>query len=274
MDKDGDTGNAFAFRKLGSDGNGGNEKSGNAGDGNSSAPIGFINPEIARTTTGNATPDPGAAPGPAASGPVPGKRGRHPATCTCPKCLAKRAGQKQESGIGVKINVSQDILIFAHTIAASTFKLPELEITTDEAAQIATALENIDQRIAVQVDPRTKAIYDLCRVLGTVYGTRAIAIYMRKQAEKKNPQKPATPAAPAARPAPAPAAPVMAARETVPARPAPPAGEDQNGINDPLLHAVFQAPKKPNGGPVIVSEDAPMLDAFAQFDPTKIKVMN
>lgn len=265
MEQGGNTGGTFSFRKLGSDSNGGPDKSSGAGDGNQNAPSGFIDPEIARATGGSLASEPGEPTGSAPIGGTGTGRGRGRPKGSRNKPGPGPAEAKQESSLNV--NGIEKILYSLHAMGASLFSIPELEITEDEARRISKAIAGVSDQYKVMIDPRRAAQIDLVRELGTIYGSRAIAFYLRKKAEQAKPIN----AAPQRAPAPPPA-PSMAPRATVPARPAPPAGVDDT-IKDPLAGAVFTP--KANGSVPIVSEvDAPLNADFAGFDPRNIKVMN
>lgn len=56
---------------------------------------------------------------------------------------------------------------------------PELEVSAEENHRIAVAAANVAQYYNVRVDSRTQAWMALIGVVGQVYGTRAVAMYMR-----------------------------------------------------------------------------------------------
>lgn len=257
MEQGGNTGATFSFRKLGSDSNGEPKKSSGAGDGNSSQAGGFIDPDLARATAGGPSPGGSEPASSAGTGGEPTGRGRGRPRGSK---NARPSEVKQESSLNV--NGIEKILYSLHAMGASLFAIPELEITEDEARRISKAIAGVSEQYKVMIDPRRAAQIDLVRELGTIYGSRAIAFYLRKKAENAKPIN----AAPQ-RPAPAPS---MSPRENVPARPAPPGGVD-TGINDPLAGGTHT--KKPNGSaPVYTGEDAPLDPNFAGFDPRNIKV--
>lgn len=263
MAQNGNTGASFTFRKLGSDGTGEPQKPFGAGDGNAEQVSGFIDPDLARATagTGSLASEPGEPAGSAATGGEPAGRGRGRPKGSRNKPGPGPAQAKQESSLNV--NGIEKILYSLHAMGASLFAIPELEITEDEARRISKAIAGVSDQYKVMIDPRRAAQIDLVRELGTIYGSRAIAFYLRKKAEGAKPINAMPQRAPA---------PSMTPRETSPQRPAPPAGVDQT-INDPLAHAV--PVKKPNGSvPVVTGEDAPLAPDFAGFDPRNIKVMN
>jgi hypothetical protein len=154
-------------------------------------------------------------------------------------------------------------LLFVHLVAANYLKTPELELTELEAKKISDALERVDQRVKLVTNPKTKALYDLGKVLTQVYGSRVMAIYLRKKAEAAKPINRA--------PQPIRTAPVMHAAPSQPQRPAPPEGVDTS-INDPLAHAVTNGKTNGSTVPVVNDDDTPL--APFNFDPTNIKVVN
>lgn len=272
MAQGGDTVSTFSFRKLGSDSDGGANKSSLPGDGNAGENSGFISPEIARATAGGASASGSEPAESTGGGGEPARRGRGRPKGSGTKSAASPAQAKQESSLNV--NGIEKILYSLHAMGASLFAIPEMEITEDEARRISKAIAGVSDQYKVMIDPRRAAQIDLVRELGTIYGSRAVAYYLRKKAEKARPVNAAPQRAPQPQraPAPPPPQPAMQPRETQPQRPPPPQGVDDT-INDPLANIVTSP--KPNGSvPVVSGDDAPMsADAFG-FDPRNIKVMN
>lgn len=236
MDYQGNQGRPFTFRKSGSDNEGGAEKSVGTGDGGKDAPTGFIDPQIARTTAGQ-------------DGPASASAQQGDATDTAsPAEPARRRGRpkgstnksKDESGQASSLNINgvEKILFSIHAVAAATFKIPELEITEDEAKRVSKAVAGVSDHYKVMLDPKTAAWIDLGREICVVYGTRAVSIYVRVKAEKHMPAK-------VARPQPA--------AQT----------RDPNPINDPM---------KMNGSGVKHETGEAKLPPG--FDPTNIKLAN
>jgi hypothetical protein len=66
---------------------------------------------------------------------------------------------------------------------ASSLSTPELELTEDEAHKVAVASANVAEHYSVSLDPKTAAWIQLGMVCGSVYGSRIVAIYVRRQME-------------------------------------------------------------------------------------------
>lgn len=98
-------------------------------------------------------------------------------------------------------------------ILSGVAKCPELELDSDEAKQVAAAYANVARHYNFSVNEKAADWYNLMTVCGAVFGSKIIAIRMRKKSEKPSTQKPvfaqpqreATPSQ--ARPAPAKAPP-------------------------------------------------------------------
>lgn len=88
---------------------------------------------------------------------------------------------------GVRFSdVVESALIGIHTILHAITKVPELEMSQEEAASVAAATEKV---MAFYPDVRPKggetvAWINLAMVIGTVYGQRAVAFKMRKDLER------------------------------------------------------------------------------------------
>jgi hypothetical protein len=68
-------------------------------------------------------------------------------------------------------------------IAASVTKIPELNLDPTEAAKLAASIANVAEQYDIAVARRTLAWMDLSVTVGGIYGTRAYAYHLRKQAE-------------------------------------------------------------------------------------------
>lgn len=80
----------------------------------------------------------------------------------------------------------ESALIGIHTILHAITKVPELEMSQEEASSVAAATEKV---MAFYPDVRPKggetvAWINLAMVIGTVYGQRAVAFKMRKDLER------------------------------------------------------------------------------------------
>lgn len=67
---------------------------------------------------------------------------------------------------------------------AGITKIPELEIDLKESRAIAEATAKLAEFYDLTADPKIIAWANLCMILGTTYGTRIIAINMRKKNER------------------------------------------------------------------------------------------
>lgn len=75
------------------------------------------------------------------------------------------------------------LLLSVHFMGAQLLSAPELEIDADEAKKLSEAIQNVAKYYPMVFDPKKMAIIQLAFVASGIYGTRAIAIYKRKQAE-------------------------------------------------------------------------------------------
>ena len=74
-----------------------------------------------------------------------------------------------------------------HLMLAQRTKCPELALDQAEADLLAEKIAQVQQVFEVEVNPRTKAVIELAIAGGTIYGTRAFSIVMRKKAEAARP---------------------------------------------------------------------------------------
>ena len=111
----------------------------------------------------------------------------------------------------------EDLLLSVHMMGAAFLKVPELELDADEAKRLSDSVKQVAEYYPVVFNPKKLAIANLVITLGTIYGTRAVAIY--KTAPKRAPATvtPIRPPAPAAQPAPQPQTP-PAAKVEVPSQ--------------------------------------------------------
>ena len=125
------------------------------------------------------------------------RRGRHPRNCTCEKCIAKARGLNSGPGIGhnsqakaapINVNGLEKIFFSIHSVLASLTGVEELEIDEAEAKQLSAAIAGVAEQYALTLDAKTVAYIELTRVLGVIYGPRAVSIYLRTR--KPKPSKP------------------------------------------------------------------------------------
>jgi hypothetical protein len=68
-------------------------------------------------------------------------------------------------------------------VAAGVLKIPELNLDPSEAEKLAASVANVAEQYDIAVAKRTLAWMDLTVTVGGIYGTRAYAYHLRKQAE-------------------------------------------------------------------------------------------
>lgn len=76
-----------------------------------------------------------------------------------------------------------ELLLSLHMMAAQFLKVSELELDTGEAKRLSESIQKVGRYYAVVFDPKKLAIFDLCAVATTIYGTRAIAYMKRREKE-------------------------------------------------------------------------------------------
>lgn len=101
------------------------------------------------------------------------RRGRKPGTKNKPK-------ETSDNLAGI-----ESILFSIHAMGAAITHTPELALSMEEAHLIADAAQKVAENYPLVVDPKTVAWINLAMVLGTVYGTRIIAIGARHKEERK-----------------------------------------------------------------------------------------
>lgn len=196
-----DNGNAVPAAKSGSDTDTLIGKSSGAPGSNAGAITGFVDPAIARSTTGTGAGD-SVAPGNSDSGEPRRGRGRHPNGCNCNGCVAKRASGekpqpvKAETSRNLNIDGVEKILFSIHSVGAALLSIPELELEEAEAKKLAKSISAVNDQYKLTLDPKKAAWVDLCTAASTIYGPRAISLYLRKMNEKPKVVAPVATAAP------------------------------------------------------------------------------
>lgn len=74
-------------------------------------------------------------------------------------------------------------------MGAAAFSTPELVLDPKEAETLAHAIAAVQAYYPVVIDPKTLAWGNLVMVVGTIYGTRALAIWARKSQPAPKPHK-------------------------------------------------------------------------------------
>lgn len=108
---------------------------------------------------------------------------------TAKRKRGRPAGSGSKSGTGAKtqsldITGVETILLNIHTMLAAATQVPELAINTDEANQLAKAVANVQQYYPMHINPKTLAWSNLLMVAGSVYGSRAVAIWANMKAQE------------------------------------------------------------------------------------------
>jgi hypothetical protein len=138
------------------------DESGSAESNSNSA----INPESLKTSSSGDSGDSGSTTGAGK------RRGRKPGS----KNGSKRANQKETS------SVLAGLLFSLHTMASSFLKIPELEITSDEAERLGSAAARVADLYDVSVlSETTVAWINLAMVAGGIYGPRFMAAKINKK---------------------------------------------------------------------------------------------
>lgn len=110
---------------------------------------------------------------------IPRKRGR-------PKGSRNRtSADKAAQTVRVDRDAISAILFSAHAMLAGITRTPELALDQGEAKTIAEATSKVAELYDVTADPKTIAWSNLIMTLGMVYGTRIVAINMRRKDERK-----------------------------------------------------------------------------------------
>lgn len=79
----------------------------------------------------------------------------------------------------------EGLLIGIHQMGAAILKTSELEISASEAKQLSDATQAVLKEYNHVINPKTAAWIQLCVALGSVYGTRIVAVQMRNKTERK-----------------------------------------------------------------------------------------
>lgn len=151
------------------------------------------------------------------SGTTQRRRGRPPGS--------KNKTGKTASPVRLDIAGVEQVLLSIHGMLALLTKAEEWEIDEKEAARMAAAFERVSQHYPAlaKISPKTIDHMNFASVLGGVYGTRIIAMFAKKSAEKTQQNRPVRPAGPVS------AAPVSPNNNVTPMRPANPTAPPQDG---------------------------------------------
>lgn len=77
-----------------------------------------------------------------------------------------------------------------HMLVASGVQVPQLALDENEAKQLAAAVGEVAKYYPIAIDDKTMAWGNLLMVAGTIYGSRALAIYLESQNKTKQVESP------------------------------------------------------------------------------------
>lgn len=97
----------------------------------------------------------------------------------------KKRGPRNKAEVQAYISSLGSVLYLIHSTLSEVTRTPELELSEDEAKNVAKAAEELASQYEIVASEKQKAWFQFLTVCGAVYGTRAIAIAKRKSNEKK-----------------------------------------------------------------------------------------
>lgn len=80
----------------------------------------------------------------------------------------------------------ESILVSLHAMAAAAIKIPELNLSEAEARTLVSATQEVARQYNVAVSAKTAAWVNLGMAVGSIYGSRAVAIALKAKKEKKD----------------------------------------------------------------------------------------
>lgn len=127
------------------------------------------------------TIDPSAIDGPLAGGDSGGGGGSNGGDTGQPKRRGRKPGSTNRAKADNKISVESlaGIIVSTHMMLAALTKTAELQMDADEAMILADATAKVSRHYNVAVAAKTLDWYNLVMVVGTVYGSRLVAIRAR-----------------------------------------------------------------------------------------------
>lgn len=152
-----------------------------AGDAGTDTRIeGRIDPVIAINSDGTSRPG-----GDSNRGPGSGKRGRHPANCTCERCAAKLREPipKEEKSRNIRASFIERSLTFIHLGLVAVTKCPEFNLSEDDAKKLGEASAAVLAYHKVKMTPKQEAYALLGEAFVQVYPPMLVSIYFRKKME-------------------------------------------------------------------------------------------
>jgi hypothetical protein len=77
-----------------------------------------------------------------------------------------------------------EVIFSMHQMLAGIVSVPELELDRGESEKLGDAIKTVGSYYGAVFDPKKVAIFNLCMVVGGIYGTRLFAIRNRIAAQK------------------------------------------------------------------------------------------
>ena len=114
--------------------------------------------------------------------PIKRKRGR-------PKGSGKGSSQKTKTD-QTSLDGIEAILLNLHMMGAAFLKVPELQLSPEEAEKLSEAIARVSALYDFGASEKTLAWVNLTMALGSVYGTRIFAYSLRMKAEAQSKKKP------------------------------------------------------------------------------------
>lgn len=136
----------------------------------------FIDPTEGQSSSGEQL-------GAAGDEPAPKRgRGRPPGSKT-------RNGKAKAEKIPTSLDGIEGILLSLHTMGATFAKVPELNLTDEEAKKLSAAIERVASLYDFGASEKTLAWVNLAMCVGGIYGTRVFAYSMRTKQEADEAKK-------------------------------------------------------------------------------------
>lgn len=107
-----------------------------------------------------------------------------------PKKRGRKPGSQNAGGASVgkrkKLKSLTKLIIHSHVVMASAFQADELLLDEEEARDLSVAISDVLAYYKIDVDGKAGAWVALCFVCVFVYGTRGMAIIVRKRNETRS----------------------------------------------------------------------------------------
>ena len=111
-----------------------------------------------------------------------GRRGRGRPRGNAQSGASKASDQASLAGLDIK-----DILLNIHMMLSVWTGLPELCLEDAEAKRLETAIKKVSRHYPVNISQKHVDLSYLIYTIGTIYGTRAVAIYAAKRKSGSTP---------------------------------------------------------------------------------------